>query len=372
MHYALEGFVSIRPRYSMVQEELLHWISSLHEQAARLATPALCFTSTKKKLLELGSGKGKIQKRGFHIRDPLEQSSSKRSIYTDVHPSGVGMKERMHFFDQEMTQVFEEFYPPDAQFPEELIHVTCTGYVAPSPAQKIVSLRKASNTIVTHAYHMGCYAAIPAIRIAAGALALSSFTSCVDIVHTEVCSLHFNPLGYTTEQLVVQSLFADGFIKYRVTKNGSGPCLKVLALHEEIIPDSLNSMSWRCEDICHAMTLNKKIPVQLSQALQKHFSYLVEKTRLKEKILKAKALFAIHPGGPKIIEYIAQMFDLKEEQITHSYAVMQEYGNMSSATLPHIWERISDDKRVASGSYIISLAFGPGLTLCGAILQKRG
>jgi predicted naringenin-chalcone synthase len=372
MHYALEAFVPIRPRFVMQQEQLLKWTSELHEQAARLAKPSSPFSSTLVKLLELGSGKDKIQKRGFHICDPFEQNPSKRSIYTDAYPSGVKMKERMQFFDCEMTRIFESFYPIDARLPKHLIHVTCTGYVAPSPAQKIVSLRKAKDTSVTHAYHMGCYAAIPAIRIAAGALALSSPASSVDIVHTEMCSLHFNPLDCSTEQLVVQSLFADGFIKYRVSKKSSASCLKVLALHEELIPDSLSSMSWRCEDICHSMTLSKKVPVMLSQALHGYLSRLVEKVHLNEKLIKAKAYFAIHPGGPKIIQHITQLFHLKEEQISHSSFIMQHCGNMSSATLPHIWEKMLHDRRIKTGSYIVSFAFGPGLTLSGALFQKRG
>jgi predicted naringenin-chalcone synthase len=34
----------------------------------------------------------------------------------------------------------------------------------------------------------------------------------VDIVHTELCSLHLQPLRHEAEQLVIQSLFADGCI----------------------------------------------------------------------------------------------------------------------------------------------------------------
>ena len=53
--------------------------------------------------------------------------------------------------------------------PGALIHVTCTGYVAPSAAQRLVAGRDWGRaTEVLHAYHMGCYAALPAIRLAAG------------------------------------------------------------------------------------------------------------------------------------------------------------------------------------------------------------
>ena len=50
---------------------------------------------------------------------------------------------------------------------------------------------------------------------------------------------------------------------------------------------------------------------------------------------------------------------------------MLDHGNMSSATLPHVWMRIVDDARVASGTLVASLAFGPGLTCSGALFEKQ-
>jgi predicted naringenin-chalcone synthase len=43
---------------------------------------------------------------------------------------------------------------------------------------------------------------------------------------------------------------------------------------------------------------------------------------------------------------------------------------MSSATLPHIWQEILRSPEVCHGDLIVSLAFGPGLTLSGAVLRK--
>jgi len=377
MNYFLGDFVHIRPRFESGQKELLEWTAKIHTVAAETEDPSKPFSCIKERLLELGSGKEKIQKRGFQISDPFEDSYEDMHIYpVSLHPEGVGFKERMLFFDRETTQIFEQFYGPDTPLPAHLIHVTCTGYVAPSPAQKIVSQRKESlNTVVTHAYHMGCYASIPAIRIAAGALSstLPSPADCsVDIVHTEVCSLHLNPLRHSTEQLVVQSLFADGFIKYSVfTEDPKGASLKILALLEEIIPDSLNSMTWSCDDVCHAMTLNKNVPVFITRSLDGYFARLVTMAGLDGSNVKKNAYFAIHPGGPKIVQHIQNLFSLDDRQLTHSLYVLQNYGNMSSATLPHIWERMLSDENLPSGALIVSLAFGPGLSIVGALFQKQ-
>src|SRR5690606_3021991 len=111
-------------------------------------------------------------------------------------------------------------------------------------------------------------------------------------------------------------------------------------------------------------------PVQIIRALDGSLHRLCKKaTRFPEKIL-SEALFAVHPGGPKILHYVKKLLQLKDKQLEHSYAILNNYGNMSSATLPHIWKAILDDARVPPKTPIISLAFGPGLTICSAVMEK--
>src|ERR1700733_14215532 len=113
------------------------------------------------------------------------------------------------------------------------------------------------------------------------------------------------------------------------------------------------------------MKLAKDVPQQIAGALPSFMAKLLSET----KISSADIYFAIHPGGPKIIQQVAAILGLKPEQYEHSQWVLQNYGNMSSATLPHIWEKLWNDERVKSGSYVVSLAFGPGLTLAGGVFQ---
>ena len=69
----------------------------------------------------------------------------------------------------------EAFYPGGEEPPDDIIHVTCTGYEAPSAVQKLAVRRGWQDRVgITHAYHMGCYASMPAVRMATGYLALRS------------------------------------------------------------------------------------------------------------------------------------------------------------------------------------------------------
>lgn len=374
----LSGFEIIRPQFELDQEKSLEWIAEAHAQAETAhsgkSNPGFR-DEIKKGLFKVGFGKDKIQKRGIQTEDFFLDDWSKMSIYPlGSSPSGVGFKGRSLAFNREVSQVFNSFYPEGSAFPDHLIHVTCTGYVAPSPAQQIVSKRKqGEKTVVTHAYHMGCYASIPALRIGSGYLHLPSpnSPSQVDIVHTEICSLHMHPLKHSLEQLIVQSLFADGFIKYSLT-NGQDlknrPKFEIRSLHEETIPDTLASMTWSCEDHGLAMTLAKEVPAQISSALEGFIQRLWKKAGLQD---QGRTLFAVHPGGPKILLQVQQLLGLDSSQLRHSQQILRTCGNMSSATLPHIWELILSDDQVPEGAQIVSLAFGPGLSISGALFEKR-
>ena len=71
----------------------------------------------------------------------------------------------------------------------------------------------------------------------------------MDVVHTELCTLHLDPLDHSVERMVVQSLFGDGFIRYAVRDAGDGERgLRVLALDEQLVPGSVDAMSWTVSD----------------------------------------------------------------------------------------------------------------------------
>ncbi len=366
----LSAFHVIRPRYEKEQAILLQWIMKAHihcleKQGAEFEIPSLQDAMQK---MELGTKK--IKWRGTQLEDFTEKSQDAMSIFAiDEHLEGAPLKKRMERFSEESFEIFQKFYPESSLLPDHLIHVTCTGYVSPSPAQKIVSLRKGLSTTVTHAYHMGCYGAFPALRIGSGFLACKE-DSQIDIVHTELCSLHMNPSLHTKEQLMIESLFADGFIKYSLSKRSSSESsYKVLALLEEIVPGSLEDMTWACEDFSFRMSISKEVPYKLANTLSCFLIRLAEKSGFSWDHLRRNALFAIHPGGPKIIEQVAKILHLDPFQIAHSLAVLATCGNMSSGTIPHIWEKMINDSAVPCKTLVVSLAFGPGLTISGGILE---
>jgi predicted naringenin-chalcone synthase len=72
-----------------------------------------------------------------------------------------------------------------------------------------------------------------------------------------------------------------------------------------------------------------------------------------------------------VIDVMQQALELSDAQVAASRAVLLRYGNMSSATLPHIWMNLLQASDVTPATPIVSLAFGPGLTVSAALMVKR-
>ena len=375
----LNRFQIEKPQNCVPQDDLLNWIIKCHQLAESKKTNSdLIEPDLIEKLFRRYAVKSsQISQRYLESDDILSPDFEKNTIYkfTDQKNSGADITDRSLFFSEKAYAVFKKFYDVTQKIsrPNHIIHVTCTGYISPSAAQKIVTEPNWNqSTDITHAYHMVCYAAMPAVRLAkslviAESLQHSGFTT--DIVHTEMCGLHMNPLAQNPEQMIVQTLFADGHVKYTASteKNTSSKNLKVIALLEKVVPDSQQDMSWIPAPWGMQMNLSRDVPDKIKIELKKFSRELFSKAGLSyEEALKA--VFAIHPGGPKIIESVQETLELKNEQVSESKKILFQRGNMSSATLPHVWNEILNNDYPA-GTKVVSYAFGPGLTLFGSIFE---
>ncbi len=314
----------------------------------------------------------------FDLAEPEQKHLQLLNLNGDL--KGEDLKSRHESYGKVVDQCLVKIYGDTAQAPDDVIHVTCSGYLAPSPVERMVARKEWFNTTVTHSYHMGCYGAFPAIKMAHGFLASSHFgvtppKQRVDIIHTELLSTHHNILDLRAENIITMSLFADGFIKYSLFSEESlrekglrG--LKILAFNEHLLPNSADDMTWIPGSHQFHMTLTVMVPIVIKQYVRPFIEALLLKIGIDFEKQKQTLTFAIHPGGPKIAEHIQDELGLSEDQVTKSKQVFLENGNMSSATIPHILKEILEEKAIPAGTRVVCVAFGPGLTITGLVLEK--
>lgn len=295
-------------------------------------------------------------------------------------PHGRQLDVRLRTYREIVYAFLEEVYAGVAEPPDDAIHVSCTGNLSPSPVERFFSAQHWLQTTITHSYQMGCYGAFPAVRMAVGFMSAPYFTTPVpkkriDILHSELSSLHFNLLNQTPGNLITMTLFSDGLIKYSAMplaeiKRQGKRGLKVLALKEHLLPDSQDDMTLEPGPYRFDMYLSKNVPQLIQQSIYPFVVNLCRQGGIDFEAEKENLVYAVHPGGSKILDCIRDRLGICEEKMVLSRRILHQYGNMASATVPHIWKAIAEDEGIAAGTKIVSTGFGPGLTTTGVILEK--
>ena len=279
---------------------------------------------------------------------------------------------RMALFAETAHRIADRAFADDGRAPDALIQVSCTGYDSPHATQRVAAARGWDQTRLLHVGHMGCYAALPAAAMAADLVSAEAARSGRGDAHAavllvELCTLHHDPSTTDVERVVQQCLFADGAARLDVTAAWRPGAFALLDHAETILPDSLEAMTWRPADGGFRMTLARDVPARI----RAHVAPLAERLLAAHDLTPADVpIWAVHPGGPRVIEETAEALGLTDEQTRHSREILRTRGNMSSTTIPHIWAAVADDRAVAPGTLVASVAFGPGLTAVASLMRK--
>jgi alkylresorcinol/alkylpyrone synthase len=242
---------------------------------------------------------------------------------------------------------------------------SCTGYA--TPGLDILLARDLAMADGLHRLfvgHMGCYAAIPALGVVANFVRAQERLAV--LLCLELPSLHIQPpeTARDTEQVVAHALFGDAAAACLVTAGGGG--LEVVDIAARTDPTVVDHMTWDVTDHGFRMGLSVHVPAALARHLAPMVRQLLARHRLTPADVRG---WAIHPGGPRILDVAADRLRLDEEQMAASSGVLRDYGNCSSATVLLIIERLLGSGSVDRGDHVVAMAFGPGLTLYAALLR---
>jgi len=81
------------------------------------------------------------------------------------------------------------------------------------------------------------------------------------------------------------------------------------------------------------------------------------------------AHFVLHSAGRRVIEQVGKLMELDESRLVHSRNVLQQYGNMSSATVVFVLDDLLRSGEAAPGDWGLMIALGPGFAAEGALLR---
>jgi len=247
-----------------------------------------------------------------------------------------------------------------------VITVSCTGFVNPGPDWALVTELGLAPTVERYNIgFMGCYAALPALRMARH-FCLAQPDAVVLVVCLELCSLHMQ-MQTTNDSVLGNALFSDGAAAVLVSARepeGDRPVLALDGFMSAMAPEGQGEMAWEIGDRGFNLVLSSYVPDVISANLGRIVGDLLSPRELTPEDID---LWAIHPGGKAILDKFEKSAALRPPQIAASRAVLRDFGNMSSATILFVLQRIIDQSADSPAS-IAAMAFGPGLTVeCGLL-----
>ena len=252
-----------------------------------------------------------------------------------------------------------------------LITVSCTGFQAPGVDLALIhQLGLDAGVQRTHVGFMGCHGALNGLRVAQ-AFVEADADAVVLLCAVELCSLHLY-YGWDPEKVIANALFADGAAALVATARPTSPVpkpgpdagLNLRATGSTVIPHTAELMHWQIGDRGFEMGLSPRVPEAVAGQLRPWLQRWLQPRGIQ---LADIASWALHPGGPRILQACAAALQLEPQQIAMSQAVLQEHGNMSSATILFILDRL---RREAAPGPCLALAFGPGLCAEVALLDR--
>ncbi|MEV4491635.1 type III polyketide synthase [Micromonospora coxensis] len=242
---------------------------------------------------------------------------------------------------------------------------SCTGYATPGLDILLArDLGMAPDTQRMFVGHMGCYAALPGLGAASDFVTARGRPAL--LLCAELTSLHIQPATarMDTQQIVSHALFSDAAVAAVIVPGAAGG-YRVREVTSVTDTSTADHMTWDVTDTGFRMGLSPKVP----QVLSAHVRGLVDDLLARHGTSVAEVDgWAVHPGGPRILNVVERELALPPEGLAASRAVLDEHGNCSSPTVLLILDRLL--RAPVPPGRIVMLAFGPGLTLYAALLER--
>jgi predicted naringenin-chalcone synthase len=337
------------PQYSRTTEEILPFLDTwLVDQDAR-------FIRKVKKIFE-----GAAVDKRYSIMDPIE-------VFTKT-----SFEERNDIYIREVidlgTKVLEKALEKadwQAQDLDYIITVSCTGIMIPSLDAYLINKLKLRQDIVRlPVTEMGCAAGISGIIYAKNFLQANPGKRAA-VIAVESPTATFQLDDFSMANIVSAAIFGDGAACVLLSSHEDDEGPEILAEEMYHFYDSIHMMGFKLANSGLQMVLDIEVPETIASHFPDIIHPFLEKNKLKIEDIDH---LIFHPGGKKIVQTVEHLFSDLGKDIADTKEVLRLYGNMSSATVLYVLERIMDNKPT-KGSKGLMLSFGPGFSAQRVLLQ---
>lgn len=195
------------------------------------------------------------------------------------------------------------------------------------------------------------------------------------LMSVELCSLTIQRDDTSLANLVASGLFGDGAAavvavgaeRARDYDDVTGQVQPdVLETRSRLYPDSERTMGWDIGTSGFKIVLDSNVPAIVERYLGDDVrSFLTDHGLTRDDI----EWYVAHPGGPKVLEAMQTALDVPQSALQVTWDSLARIGNLSSASVLHVFADTLTDRPPRPGSFGLMLAMGPGF--CSELVLLR-
>ncbi|KAL2652635.1 hypothetical protein R1flu_020763 [Riccia fluitans] len=241
-----------------------------------------------------------------------------------------------------------------------------------------LGLRKTVSRVML--YMLGCCGGAAGIRVAKD-LAENNPGSRVLLTTSDNCLIGYRaPHPDRPYDLVGAALFGDGaaamIIGADPVPGKETPWFEFHQYIQTFVPGTEQTIDGTLNESGIIFTLSRELPKVIENNIEEFAEALQGEL---PKDLKYNDIFwAVHPGGPAILNAVEKKLELTPEKLTCSRQVLSDYGNINSNTIIYVLDymrQASLKKRAEQSTdsdpeWGFMLAFGPGITVEGMVARN--
>ena len=242
---------------------------------------------------------------------------------------------------------------------DALVTNTVTGLAIPSLDALLMNrLDFSPNVERLPIFGIGCGGGVAGMARAAR-MARGSPGTNVLFMTVDLCSLCARPNDPSMAMFVSAALFGDGAagVVLRSSaghENGRQP--KILAFGEHLWRNTRHIMGWDIKDDGFGVVLSPELPALMRDNLGPVVQDFLDRNSMTVDDFEG---FLFHPGGRKVLETAEEVLHIDRSLLAHSWDVLRDYGNMSSATALFVLRNAL--AAGATGRHLLA-SFGPGFS----------
>lgn len=246
-----------------------------------------------------------------------------------------------------------------------LATVTTTTHSAPGLDALAPELDLPEDVEILSMGPMGCYAAVPALAACANWVAVRGRPAV--LLAVDLFSPHIQPPPYDMEAAVILTLFGDGAAAVVLRPGTPGDHgADIVDAQQLTVPEHAHDLQVHVGDLGMRIRLAPSMPDVVASAVRRPVDRLLARNGLN---WDDPQWWAIHPGGRRILDRVAEALPLPESSLDVARVAMRDHGNTAAPAVLGVLDRLCADRPLRPGRYGVVLAFGPGATIWSLLLR---